>query len=45
MRPAKNLIAQLLDKTNPSNRLGGSFQNLKSHPFFAGFDWVILVLS
>jgi hypothetical protein len=40
MKPAKNLIAQLLDKSNPSNRLGGSFNHLKSHPFFNGFDWV-----
>jgi len=44
MRPAKLLIAQLLDKSNPNNRLGGSYQNLKNHPFFAGFDWVQLCL-
>jgi hypothetical protein len=40
MKHAKNFIAQLLDKNNPSNRLGGSFHNLKNHPFFNGFDWV-----
>lgn len=44
MKSAKSLIAQLLDKTNPSNRLGGSFQNLKNHPFFSGFDWVFTSL-
>lgn len=44
MRSAKLLIAQLLDKTNPANRLGGSYQNLRAHPFFNGFDWVILPL-
>jgi hypothetical protein len=44
MRPAKNLIAQLLDKTNPNNRLGGSYQHLRNHPFFAGFDWVFISL-
>lgn len=43
MRPAKLLIAQLLDKTNPNNRLGGSYHNLKSHPFFSGFDWVCIL--
>lgn len=31
MKNAKNLIAQLLDKSNPNNRLGGSFDNLKKH--------------
>jgi len=40
MRHAKSLISQLLDKTNPCNRLGGSFNNLKNHSFFSGFDWV-----
>jgi hypothetical protein len=40
MKSAKNLIGQLLDKSNPNNRLGGSFDNLKKHEFFNGFDWV-----
>jgi serine/threonine protein kinase len=31
MKSAKSLISQLLDKSNPSNRLGGSFDNLKRH--------------
>jgi serine/threonine protein kinase len=31
MKSAKSLISQLLDKTNPNNRLGGSFDNLKKH--------------
>ena len=43
MKHAKNLISQLLDKNNPSNRLGGSYNNLKSHPFFTGFDWDLLL--
>jgi serine/threonine protein kinase len=40
MRSAKNLIAQLLDKEVPAHRLGGSFSQLRAHPFFSGFDWV-----
>ena len=40
MKSAKSLISQLLDKHNPANRLGGSYQNLKNHPFFSGFNWV-----
>jgi len=44
MKHAKNLINQLLDKNNPSNRLGGSYNNLKNHPFFVGFDWVLFNL-
>ena len=39
MKHVKALIRQLLDKNNPSNRLGGSYANLKAHPFFDGFDW------
>jgi hypothetical protein len=44
MKSAKNLINQLLDKNNPNNRLGGSFDNLKKHEFFNGFDWVLICL-
>ena len=44
MKHAKSLISQLLDKSNPNSRLGGSFSNLKSHPFFSGFDWVYLFI-
>jgi len=44
MKSAKNLISQLLDKNNPNNRLGGSFDNLKKHEFFNGFDWVLCLL-
>ena len=40
MKHAKSFISQLLDKNNPANRLGGSFRNLRNHPFFNGFDWV-----
>ena len=43
MKHAKSLICQLLDKNNPSGRLGGSYNNLKNHPFFAGFDWDLLI--
>ena len=39
MKHAKALISQLLDKKNPTNRLGGSFMDLRNHPFFLGFDW------
>ena len=42
MRHAKALISQLLDKKNPTNRLGGSFADLRSHAFFNGFDWEAL---
>lgn len=40
---ANHLISQLLNK-NPSLRLGGSYSKLKSHNFFAEFDWVIIIL-
>jgi cGMP-dependent protein kinase len=43
MKHAKNLICQLLDKNNPTNRLGGSYSNLKGHPFFQNFDWNSLI--
>lgn len=36
---AKRLMYQLLSK-NPEVRLGGSFMNLKSDPWFSAFDWV-----
>lgn len=35
----KQLIEQLLSK-NPAMRIGGSFENLKKHPWFLEFDWV-----
>lgn len=38
---AKRLMNQLLSK-NPEVRLGGSFMNLKSDPWFSSFDWVFL---
>lgn len=34
----KDLIAQLLSK-NPATRIGGSFDNLKIHPWFIGINW------
>lgn len=40
---AKRLMNQLLNK-NPEVRLGGSFMNLKSDPWFASFDWVLYLL-
>jgi hypothetical protein len=43
-QPSANLlISQLLSK-NPSLRLGGSYAKLKSHHFFAHFDWVLFSL-
>ena len=33
----KELINQLLSR-NPSGRIGGSFDNLKLHPWFVGFN-------
>jgi len=38
----KNLMEQLLTRV-PEKRLGGSFANLKSHPWFETFDWDKLV--
>lgn len=43
-KKAKSLMEQLLSKT-PDLRLGGSYANLKSHQWFAKFDWVRLVLK
>ena len=37
----KKMIERLLNR-NPSARLGGSYASLKAHPWFEGFDWVIL---
>jgi cGMP-dependent protein kinase 1 len=34
----KEFINQLLSK-NPASRLGGNFDNLKSHPWFMGLKW------
>lgn len=34
----KEFVSQLLSK-NPSSRLGGSFDKLKSHPWFIGLNW------
>lgn len=34
----KDLLTQLLSK-NPAARLGGTFENLKSHPWFIGINW------
>lgn len=36
--PAKPIVEQLLSK-NPAMRTGGSVANLKSHPWFHGFNW------
>ena len=41
---AKELVLRLLSK-NPAKRLGGSIENLKAHPFFAGFEWDKLLLK
>ena len=38
---SNNLISQLLSK-NPDSRLGGSYSDLKKHPYFMGFDWHLL---
>lgn len=40
--PSKPMIEQLLNK-NPAMRTGGSVANLKSHPWFQGFNWDALV--
>ena len=40
--PCKPMIEQLLSK-NPAMRTGGSVNNLKSHPWFHGFNWDGLV--
>jgi cGMP-dependent protein kinase len=40
--PCKPMIEQLLSK-NPAMRTGGSVNNLKSHPWFHGFNWDALV--
>lgn len=37
-KKAKKLIEQLLSH-NPSQRHGGSFENLKRHPWFSDFKW------
>ncbi|OMJ91623.1 hypothetical protein SteCoe_5769 [Stentor coeruleus] len=34
----KEFISQLLSK-NPASRLGGSFDKLKTHPWFIGLNW------
>ncbi|OMJ81260.1 hypothetical protein SteCoe_18317 [Stentor coeruleus] len=39
--PSKPVIEQLLSK-NPAMRTGGSIANLKSHPWFHGFNWEAL---
>lgn len=39
---AKALIEQLLSK-NPALRDGGSIEKLKSHPWFKGFEWDLLL--
>ena len=40
--PSKPMIEQLLSK-NPAMRTGGSAANLKSHPWFHGFNWDSLI--
>ncbi|OMJ75567.1 hypothetical protein SteCoe_25263 [Stentor coeruleus] len=40
--PCKPMIEQLLSK-NPAMRTGGSINNLKSHPWFHGFNWDALI--
>ena len=39
---SKNMIEQLLSK-NPSQRTGGSIENLKNHAWFSNFDWDLLI--
>lgn len=39
MFPARQLIEQLLSKS-PAMRLGGTFDNLKAHPWFSNLLWV-----
>lgn len=36
---SKRILAQLLNK-QPEARLGGSYNYLKNHEWFAGLDWV-----
>ena len=42
--PVKKVIEQLLSK-NPSMRLGGSVQNLKSNEWFTGLNWEKLLIK
>jgi cGMP-dependent protein kinase 1 len=39
---SNGFISQLLSK-NADSRLGGSFSDLKKHPFFNNFDWHQLI--
>ena len=39
----KSFIEILLSKV-PVNRLSGSYSNLKTHPLFEGFQWVIIII-
>lgn len=39
---SNSFVSQLLSK-NPDSRLGGSYSDLKKHPFFQGFDWHQLI--
>jgi cGMP-dependent protein kinase len=40
--PAKPIIEQLLSK-NPALRTGGSFDNLKGHPWLSSINWVFSI--
>lgn len=42
-KKAKKLIEQLLNH-NPEQRHGGSFANLKAHPWFEDFNWNDLLM-
>ncbi|OMJ70240.1 hypothetical protein SteCoe_31838 [Stentor coeruleus] len=35
---SRDFISQMLN-SNPAKRLGGSFENIKQHPWFFGLDW------
>ena len=39
---SNSFISQLLSK-NPDSRLGGSYSDIKKHPFFGNFDWHQLI--
>jgi len=41
-KKARKIIDQMLNKV-PELRLGGSYESLKTHPWFSNFDWVCLI--
>ena len=43
-KDAKKMMDQLINKI-PEARLNGSHSNLKAHPYFNGFSWVLSSLK